>query len=206
MLHHTEANHVWSHLAFLYWSVLTLSASSKATGGYKVRGFVDGENLEYDAVSFGMWKLRFRRHMKSPSSVKMWVVPWRGSHCTCFEHLTPSYQVERLLFTQEHDMNFCVFVRGNLEDVENKIFFQMCVNNTIILGIRVLLSCRVTHRLKAIVTFLKYRHKSNWREFSWNPKLQHTGTWPTEAWPPCRLCYRSAVFFFHIYLIGFSDM
>ena len=28
-------------------------------------------------------------------------------------------------------------------------------------------------------------------------KLKHTGTWTAAAWPPCRLCYCSAVLFHH---------
>jgi len=35
-------------------------------------------------------------------------------------------------------------------------------------------------------------------------KLQHTGTWPSAARPPLRLCYRPAVFFRHLRLILLS--
>ena len=35
-------------------------------------------------------------------------------------------------------------------------------------------------------------------------KLRHTGTWSAAAWPPRRMCYRPAVFFFHSLLSALS--
>jgi hypothetical protein len=35
-------------------------------------------------------------------------------------------------------------------------------------------------------------------------KIQHTGTWSAGAWPPRRLCYRSAVLFRHLRLTALT--
>ena len=43
-----------------------------------------------------------------------------------------------------------------------------------------------------------------YKEVQFKSELQHAGTWSAPAWPPCRLCYRPAVFFRHVHLIALS--
>jgi hypothetical protein len=39
-------------------------------------------------------------------------------------------------------------------------------------------------------------------ESSLNPNSKNSGTWSTTAWPPCRPCYRPAVFFHYLHFIA----
>jgi hypothetical protein len=55
-----------------------------------------------------------------------------------------------------NNMNCSVFLTGNLEVVHNEIFkLQMSINNTLLLGLTVLLSCAESIPTYAAVTFQK---------------------------------------------------
>ena len=78
-----------------------------------------------------------------------------------------------------------------------------------------------TPRLQQQLTFRNVQRKSNlvqvgieyiyianyvciYRGLQLKSEFQHTETWSAAAWPPCRLCYRPAVFSCHILLIPLS--
>jgi hypothetical protein len=65
-----------------------------------------------------------------------------------FRARTTSYEATRLFIAQEHDKNCSVFVTGKLEVAHNAIFvLHVCMNNTVLLGIRHCSPLLRVHRL-----------------------------------------------------------